>query len=93
MACFCHHVSWHDHTCPFDYVLYPQGDIKQLMFLMGDADAAREHCVLYPARCHGTAPKPPRSPKTKQPHEVPHVVPDPHTPYTFSPFLSRMHSE
>uniref|UniRef100_A0AAY4CW64 Laminin G domain-containing protein n=2 Tax=Denticeps clupeoides TaxID=299321 RepID=A0AAY4CW64_9TELE len=40
-----------------------EGEVRQLVFLMGNADAAREQCELYPANCGGTVPKPPRSTK------------------------------
>ncbi|XP_029301004.1 collagen alpha-1(XI) chain-like [Cottoperca gobio] len=40
------------------------GHLRQLTFLMGDPDAAQQHCSHHPRRCGETARKPPRSPRT-----------------------------
>ncbi|XP_068588520.1 uncharacterized protein [Cebidichthys violaceus] len=41
-----------------------EGDLRQLTLLMGDPDAAQQHCSHHPPRCGETAPKTPRSPRT-----------------------------
>ncbi|XP_029108675.1 collagen alpha-1(V) chain-like [Scleropages formosus] len=41
-----------------------KGDLRQATFLMGDPDAAANHCTLHQPACGPAAPKPPRSPKT-----------------------------
>ncbi|KAL4609387.1 collagen alpha-1(I) chain-like, partial [Arapaima gigas] len=41
-----------------------KGDLRQVTFLMGDADAAADHCTLHQPACGLAALKPPRSPKT-----------------------------
>ncbi|KAM6902308.1 uncharacterized protein FYW49_015931 [Xenentodon cancila] len=41
-----------------------EGYLRQLVFLLGDPDGAREHCSHHPPRCGEAAAKPPRSPRT-----------------------------
>ncbi|XP_030004254.1 collagen alpha-1(V) chain-like [Sphaeramia orbicularis] len=41
-----------------------EGDLRQLTFLMGDPDAAHNHCSRHPPRCGETASKSQRSPCT-----------------------------
>ncbi|KAF7217746.1 collagen alpha-1(V) chain-like [Nothobranchius furzeri] len=38
-----------------------EGDLGQLVFLLGDPDGAQKHCSHHPPRCRESAPKPPRS--------------------------------
>ncbi|XP_064164931.1 collagen alpha-1(V) chain-like [Anguilla rostrata] len=40
-----------------------EGGLRQLTFLMGDPEAARDHCTRHVPACGGVPPKPPRSPK------------------------------
>lgn len=44
--------------------LYVQGHLRQLTFLMGDADAAQQHCSHHPPRCGEVAPRPRHFPRT-----------------------------
>ncbi|KAI1882503.1 hypothetical protein AGOR_G00251430 [Albula goreensis] len=41
-----------------------EGSLRQVSFLMGDPDGARDQCTLHVPTCGGAAPKAPRSPKT-----------------------------
>ncbi|XP_061118108.1 collagen alpha-2(XI) chain-like [Conger conger] len=41
-----------------------EGSLRQLTFLMGNPDAAGDHCTFHVPACGGVPPKPPRSPKT-----------------------------
>ncbi|KAM7393227.1 hypothetical protein PAMA_008057 [Pampus argenteus] len=40
-----------------------EGHLRQLNFLMGDPEAAQQHCSHHPPRCGEAASKPPRSPR------------------------------
>ncbi|TKS84164.1 Collagen alpha-1(V) chain [Collichthys lucidus] len=41
-----------------------EGHLRQLTFLMGDLDAAQQHCSHHPPHCGDAAPKSPRSTRT-----------------------------
>ncbi|KAG5840838.1 hypothetical protein ANANG_G00192920 [Anguilla anguilla] len=45
-----------------------EGDLRQMTFLLGDPDAATDHCTLHMPLCNGMPmpPKPPRSPGISQ---------------------------
>ncbi|KAM7369299.1 hypothetical protein PAMP_013578 [Pampus punctatissimus] len=46
-----------------EHFLTEVGHLRQLNFLMGDPDAAQQHCSHHPPRCGEAASKPPRSPR------------------------------
>lgn len=50
-------------------LLYTQGDLRQLTFLMGDPEAARQHCSHHPPGC-GEVPLPATSLNTKSTMKV-----------------------
>lgn len=50
--------------------LSPQGHLRQLTFLMGDLDAAQQHCSHHPPHCGDATPKSPRSTRTNNALEV-----------------------
>lgn len=36
---------------PTDVFLSLQGELRQMTFLMGDSDTAKDHCTLYSTEC------------------------------------------
>lgn len=50
-------------------LLYTQGDLRQLTFLMGDPEAAQQHCSHHPPGC-GEVPLPATSINTKSTMKV-----------------------
>lgn len=50
-------------------LLYTQGDLRQLTFLMGDPEAAQQHCSHHPPSC-GEVPLPATSLNTKSAMKV-----------------------
>ncbi|XP_066569337.1 collagen alpha-1(XI) chain-like [Amia ocellicauda] len=53
-----------------------EGSLRQMTFVMGDPDAARQHCTLHLPVCGGASPKPHRSPKNAQPELQTHRLED-----------------